>query len=220
MTRARTLALALSAPLVGCLIPDLGTLSGGATGGGSADSGFDGTVEAAVEASVEASVDGAPDAGPPCSNPAVLVGSSDVNGIQDTIPPSSIDSYGYAAAASGSAQCVWLYLDTPLTTGAVQIGVYSPRADGGPQALLAQASVTVKSGWTSGVLDKPVPIVKDDVYWLALLSAGGTMVVRVVSSCPPPAIRRYTTSSVTGLPGVFNGSGPGAECNASAYLGR
>jgi hypothetical protein len=68
--------------------------------------------------------------------------------------------------------------------------------------------------------DKPIPIVKDEVYWLALLSAGGTMVVRVVSSCPPPAIRRYTTSSVTGLPGVFNGSGPGQECNASAYLGR
>jgi hypothetical protein len=85
------------------------------------------------------------------------------------------EAFQYTAAASGSVNKLWIWVDNTTTATSVVVGLYTNSATGdNASTLLAQGTVAspVKGTWNS-VTVSPVSVTAGTKYWLAVLGPAG-----------------------------------------------
>lgn len=172
--------------------------------------------------------------GDPCSDPAALIGRSDLTGLDvDTIPPYTLDTYPFVASATGVARCLWLYVEGGPPSKKVRVGVYTH--DGvtdHPKNLVVGVeleNVTVKA-WNKMSLPSPITISTGDKYWIGVApveredDAGGVDNITIRfrgGSCAGPFAHVMNIPGKGSLPAVFEADGTlDGDCDGAVYLGR
>jgi hypothetical protein len=123
---------------------------------------------------------------PTSSAPILLLGDQTVEAQSDYNPPGMAEAFQYTAAASGSVNKLWIWVDNTNTATSIVVGLYTNSATGeNASTLLAQGTVAspVKGAWNA-VTVTPVSVAAGTKYWLAVLgpAGGGTPQFRDVPS--------------------------------------
>ena len=124
------------------------------------------------------------DTGPQDTGPPHLFGDTNVESTQDNVQTNDPDGYRYQAIAGGTAQTVWVYVDSQTSGASFDVGIYDDDATSAPEkpkGLLAFATFTSpSSGWVSQSLNQSITITQDSFYWIVLHPTSGTLYYRNV----------------------------------------
>jgi PKD repeat protein len=181
-------------------------VAAGATAGQGASQGFNMPARARSPVEPDCALEAAP---------GIVLG-DDVLGTPDPGLKGTAVAFSTTASQCGRVGALSVYLDTKSTATKLVVGLYSDQG-GHPGTLLAQGTVSnpVAGAWNT-VAIPPKPVVKDTVYWIAILGGpGGTVYYHTrAGACAAE------TSAQTGLAALpsawFTGSILGA-CPVAAY---
>jgi hypothetical protein len=122
------------------------------------------------------------DTGPVDTGLPHLFGDTDVESNTDNVMTNDPDGYRYQAIAGGTAQTVWVYVDSQTSGVSFDVGIYDDDATGSvaqPKGLLAFATFSSpSSGWVSQSLNQAITITQDSFYWIVLHPTNGTLYYR------------------------------------------
>jgi hypothetical protein len=122
------------------------------------------------------------DTGPVDTGPPHLFGDTNVESTQDNVQTNDPDGYRYQAIAGGTAQTVWVYVDSQTSGTSFDVGLYDDNGST-PKGLLAFATFTApSSGWVSQPLNQSITITQDSFYWIVLHPTNGTLYYRNAGS--------------------------------------
>jgi len=150
----------------------------------------------------------------------LLVGDAQVEATHDSDSPGQAEAFQYTAAASGTANRLYLYVDASNTASSLLVGLYSDR-QGSPGRLLTRGKITAPTNgaWNTATV-RSVRLTAGQRYWIAVLgpAGGGAPQFRDVSVGGESQTSRQT--NLTSLPSTWS---PGASWNSSpmsAYAGH
>jgi hypothetical protein len=110
-----------------------------------------------------------------------LFGDTNVESSQDNVSLNDPDGFRYQAIAGGSAQTVWVYVDSQNGT-TFDVGIYDDNAattPAQPKGLLAFTTFTTpSSGWQQQSLNQSITITQGSFYWIVLHPTSGTVFYR------------------------------------------
>jgi hypothetical protein len=154
-------------------------------------------------------------AGPPPAL-SVLLGSTAVQPVADSVSAGSAEAFAATARASGSVSQVSIYVDVGNTAPSMVVGLYSDE-DGHPGTLLTQGTRTglTALGWNDVTVPRAA-LQSGERYWIALLGLGsGNLRFRdgVGFSCHSEVSR---ASTLTTLPDTWQTGAVWASCDLAA----
>ena len=147
----------------------------------------------------------------------LLLGSSTVQPMADSIGAGTAEAFEATASGSGRAIRLSIYVDAGTTATAMVAGIYSD-ADGHPGALLTKGTLSALTALAWNDITVPsASLVSGQKYWMAMLSiGGGTLRFRdsLDSSCHSES---SSSSTLTTLPATWRWapSGPHATSRAT-----
>jgi Concanavalin A-like lectin/glucanases superfamily/Domain of unknown function (DUF1929)/Bacterial Ig domain/Kelch motif len=151
--------------------------------------------------------------------PTLLVGDQKIEAGADSNLAGFGEAFQYTATTTGTANAVYLYVDTGNTASQVTVGLYADNGANKPGTLLAQGTISApKAGaWNSTTISS-TPISAGAKYWIALLgpNASGTVKFRDVGSGGPSIMSSQTTLSA--LPSAWSSGASYANSPMSAYV--
>jgi len=165
--------------------------------------------------------DAADEATPDVVAPTVLLGDSDVEGIQGSSVQNAPDGYRFVASSSGNATAVWIYVDAATDSAAtLDVGIYdddSSTTPSQPKSLLAQASFgsVTPDSWNSQTIPSTA-ITSGSTYWIVVLSKSGTFYYRNAGGTSGSL--ESVSSSATSLPSTWAVPTTKNDGPASMYL--
>jgi hypothetical protein len=108
------------------------------------------------------------------ASPSVLVGEQGIGSNLDANSPGVAEAFRYTAAASGTANRIFVYVDGSSSAEQVVVGLYAD-AGGVPGALLTQGTIQapLAGGWNAASVPA-VPVAAGTTYWIAVLGPTGT----------------------------------------------
>ena len=137
------------------------------------------------------------------SGPNALVGETSVGPTGDGDLPGVAEAIRYQGLSSGTANRVFLYLDSNSSCVPAVVGIYSDSGPNGAGNLLAQTSITapVPSAWNVASIAS-VTITVNHAYWIALLcpAGSGTVYYRRTTVSPLTPDYGYGGNSLSTLP--------------------
>jgi hypothetical protein len=157
----------------------------------------------------------------PAAGTRPLVGEASLQNSIDTDAAGMAEAFQYVAAASGSANRLYVYLGAGSAAGQVQVGLY---ADGGdqPGELLASGTLASPTGGTWNHVDVPaVQIQADSRYWIAVLGPAGGGQLEVLDAGQGGA-KSVTSADVNlaSLPSSWSTGATWASSPMSAYAAQ
>jgi len=147
---------------------------------------------------------------------STLLGNSAIDARRTTIPAGQAFTFQYAAAASGLASRLWLYVDTGSTSGPLSVGLYADDT-GEPGALLARATMPNPraEAWNSVALPA-TNLIKGATYWVAVFNPSGTLAVR--GNAGGGTSRQALQPALTTLPLTWQSAPAPGTTRLSAYV--
>jgi plastocyanin len=114
---------------------------------------------------------------------ALLLGDQSVEPGLDSNPAGTAEAFQFTAAASGTVNVLYLYVDSGSTATSPIVGVYTNTATNTPGTLLSQGTIRspVSGAWNS-VAVPPAAVTAGAQYWIALLAPSGTLRFRDVGT--------------------------------------
>ena len=110
-----------------------------------------------------------------------LVGATSIGASLDNNMSGMAEAFLNTATTSGTANKLFVYVDSTSAASQIVVGIYSNAADDTPGSLLAQATITThtKGAWNS-VTIPATTITAGTKYWIAVLgpAGGGTIQFR------------------------------------------
>ena len=150
------------------------------------------------------------------SEPAVLVGSSTVQGSGDTSAAGIAEAFQYTAKSSGTVNTISLYVNAGGSATSIVVGIYA-NASGNPGTLLASATIgSPKAGAWNTVSIPAVSVTSGSVYWLAALAPSGVLAIRDLSTGGAPT-KSSAAASLKELPSSWTTGATWANSPASFY---
>jgi Big-like domain-containing protein/PKD domain-containing protein len=147
----------------------------------------------------------------------LLLGSSIVQPVADSIASGSAEAFQATASGSGSAVELSIYVDSGSTATAMIAGIYSD-ADGHPGTLLTKGMLSAPAPLAWNDITVPdAPLVRGQTYWLAVLGVGdGALRFRdgLGIACHSEVSRSAT---LTTLPTTWQTGSAWASCNISGH---
>jgi hypothetical protein len=162
------------------------------------------------------------DTGPPDeTGTPYLFGDMNVESAQDDVSADDPDGFRYAAIAGGTAQTVWVYVDSQTNnTTSFDVGIYDDDATSTPQkpkGLLAYATFTApSSGWVSQTLNQSITITEDSFYWIVVHPTNGALYYRNVGG-GGGTLENVSANSAT-LPATWSSVNNATDGPASMYV--
>jgi hypothetical protein len=154
-------------------------------------------------------------AGPPPAL-SVLLGTTAVQPVADSVSAGSAEAFAATASASGSVSRISVYVDVGNTAPSMVVGIYDDD-NGHPGTLLAAGTRTglTSLGWNDVTVPRTALQSGQD-YWIAVLGLGdGTLRFRdgVGFSCRSEVSR---SSTLTTLPAIWQTGPVWASCDLAA----
>ena len=161
-----------------------------------------------------------PDTGPIDTGPPHLFGDTNVEPTQDNVLMNDPDGYRYQAIAGGTAQTVWVYVDSQTSGTSFDVGIYdddNTTTPASPKGLLAFATFSSpSSGWVEQPLNQSITITQDSFYWIVLHPTTGTLYSRNAGSSGG-GIENVGASTST-LPATWTSVNNATDGPASMYV--
>jgi hypothetical protein len=148
---------------------------------------------------------------------AKLIGDDTVQPERLALAGGQAVAYQYAAAQSGLASVVQVYVDAGSSTPSVRVALYADR-NGTPGGILSQGSASgIAPGWRS-VNIAPVPLLASTRYWVAVLNPIGSGVVNLRQAASGGSSLSSVQTSLAAFPQPFTGGLPSARSPLSAFV--
>jgi hypothetical protein len=148
-----------------------------------------------------------------------LFGDTNVESNQDNVSLDDPDGFRYQAIAGGSAQTVWVYVDSQNGT-TFDVGIYDDNAGttpAQPKGLLAFTTFTTpSSGWQQQSLNQSITITQGSFYWIVLHPTNGTIFYRDTGSTSG-SVENVSANSAT-LPTTWTSVNDSLDGPASMYV--
>lgn len=158
--------------------------------------------------------------GPIDTGPPHLFGDTDVESTQDNVMTNDPDGYRYQAIAGGTAQTVWVYVDSQTSGASFDIGIYdddSTTTPAQPKGLLAFATFSSpSSGWVQQSLNQSITITQGSFYWIVLHPTSGTLYYRNAGS-GGGGLENVSANTAT-LPATWSSVNNATDGPASMYV--
>jgi hypothetical protein len=149
---------------------------------------------------------------------SVLVGDQTVEGNQDSNSAGMAEAFQYTAALSGTANQLFVYLDSGSTAAQVVVGLYANGSGSNPSTLLAQGTIANPAAGTwNSVGISATSISSGTSYWIAILQptgVGGTVQLR--DGCCNKA-QASSQASLASLPAAWFAGSTYSGSPLSAY---
>ncbi len=153
------------------------------------------------------------------SAPTYLFGDTNVESGHDNVSLNDPDGFRYQAVAGGTAQTVWVYVDSQNGT-TFDVGIYDDNATttpAQPKGLLAFATFTTpSSGWQQQTLNQSITITQSSFYWIVLHPTNGTIFYRDTGSSNG-SLENVSANSAT-LPTTWSSVDDALDGPASMYV--
>lgn len=151
----------------------------------------------------------------------ILVGTTSVGTYQDYNPEGMAEAFQYTASASGTANQVYIYIDSTSAATQVIVGLYTNTGSNNPGNLLTQVTIAnpVKGTWNSAIL--PVAgITTGTKYWIAVLGPVGSGVVRFRDVSSGTQAQTSAQNNLSSLPATWSPGTNYTNSPMSAYLSK
>jgi hypothetical protein len=160
------------------------------------------------------------DTGPIDTGPPHLFGDTNVESNQDNVMTNDPDGFRYRAIAGGTAQTVWVYVDSQTSGASFDVGIYDDDTTTNPESpkgLLAFATFTTpSSGWAQQTLNQSITITQDSFYWIVMHPTNGTLYYRNAGSSGG-GLENVSTNNAT-LPSSWSSVNNANDGPASMYV--
>lgn len=154
----------------------------------------------------------------PAHASTVLLGNSGVASSQDSDQAGTAEAFPVAAAATGTATQLSVYLDAGSTADAVTVGIYSDSGSGDPGTLLGKGVISSPSaGAWNTVTVSGIDLASGRRYWLAVLGTGGMLAFRDEPSGEGPQSQTSLQDNLSTLPASWSSGESWQTGDASLY---
>jgi hypothetical protein len=151
----------------------------------------------------------------------VLVGSSAIGASQDSNPSGMAEAFQSTATAAGSANRLFVYVDSANAASQIVVGLYATASGDKPGALLAQATIAnpTKGAWNSATIPA-TQITAGTKYWLAVLGPAGGGTIRFRDAPSGPKAQTSRQGNLTTLPATWAAGQDWPSSPVSAYAAQ
>ncbi len=147
-----------------------------------------------------------------------LFGNTSINPNQDSNAAGMAEVFQITALENGTVNKLYVYLDTGSTSTQIVLGLYANGANNEPGALLTQAGLANPgSGKWVSVAVPPVGVTKGTQYWIAILGAYGSGVMRFRDSSCCGKSETSRAANLTALPAAWTVGSVYSNAPISAY---
>jgi hypothetical protein len=154
----------------------------------------------------------------PPAVPITLVGDQNIEGNQDNNPAGTAEAFQYTAIASGTADKLYIYLDSNNSASKVVVGLYTDNANN-PGSLLGQVTITspVAGAWNSLALPAGASLTSGQKYWIAVLGPSGSGTVQFRDTGSGGKAQASAQTNLAALPATWSPGSNYGNSPMSAY---
>jgi N,N-dimethylformamidase beta subunit-like, C-terminal/Domain of unknown function (DUF4082)/Bacterial Ig-like domain/WD domain, G-beta repeat/Bacterial Ig domain len=152
--------------------------------------------------------------------PQTLVGETTIQSSLDSNPAGLAEAFQYTASASGTANKLYIYIDSRSSATQVVVGLYSNTVSNNPGSLLTQATISnpTNGAWNAVTLPS-ANVVSGTQYWIAVLGPTGAGTVKFRDAGSGNGKTQTSAEhNLTSLPATWSPGRTFSDSPMSAYI--